>query len=371
MERRAFLLAALGLGQAARAEGPPGAAQQGVQGAGAQAPFAAAVPGRALVFPRDFGAHPEFRTEWWYVTGWLRLADGTMAGFQLTFFRVRTGLAADNPSAFAPRQLLLAHAAIADPRVQRLRVAERAARTGFGRAEFSTARTAVTLGDWRLIQDGEAYRAEIRAADFSYALRLVPDAAPMENGTQGFSAKDRDPRFASHYYSVPQLKLAGTLTLAGRSEPVTGSAWLDHEWSSAYTAPAVQGWDWVGVNFDDGGALMAFRMRDAAGSVQWAAATLRSAGGGVSTFASGQVRFTALRAWRSPRSGISYPVEWRLMVGTLEILLRPLMDDQELDGRRSTGAMYWEGAVRCLAGEREIGRGYLELTGYGEKIRVG
>jgi predicted secreted hydrolase len=30
---------------------------------------AAALPKKALQFPRDHGAHPGFRTEWWYITG--------------------------------------------------------------------------------------------------------------------------------------------------------------------------------------------------------------------------------------------------------------------------------------------------------------
>ena len=83
--------------------------------------FDPVLPGRTLTFPADHGAHPGFRTEWWYATGWLALPDGSPLGFQTTFFRVRTGLGEENPSAFAPRQLILAHAAIADPRLGRLR----------------------------------------------------------------------------------------------------------------------------------------------------------------------------------------------------------------------------------------------------------
>ena len=62
-------------------------------------------------FPADFGAHPDHRTEWWYVTGWIRRAGAPDAGFQLTFFRSRTAHPAANPSRFAPTQLVLAHAA--------------------------------------------------------------------------------------------------------------------------------------------------------------------------------------------------------------------------------------------------------------------
>jgi len=46
-----------------------------------------------------------------------------------------------------------------------------------------------------------------------------------------------------------------------------------------------------------------------------------------------------------------------------QLRLEPLMDDQELDARASTGTIYWEGAVRAFSGKNEIGHGYLELTG--------
>lgn len=356
MERRAFLLGLAAL--------PAWRAAQAVD-------FAPVLPGRRLVFPADHGAHPDFRTEWWYATGWLKLPDGAPLGFQTTFFRVRTGVGEGNPSAFAPRQLILAHAAIADPRLGRLRHDERSARVGFGRAGFETGRTGVWVGDWRFEQTGDRYRAEVRAADFAYALDLLPDGPPVLNGRGGFSAKAPDPRHASYYYSRPQLKVSGTVTLDGRLLPVSGHAWLDHEWSSELLPEGAQGWDWVGLNLDDGSALMAFRMRGKDGRALWSAATLRPAEGAAQVLAPDAVAFEALREWRSARTGIRYPVAWRLRVGQRLLHLEALLDDQELDGARSTGAVYWEGAVRVSEAGREVGRGYLEMTGYGERIRVG
>lgn len=333
--------------------------------------FAPVLPGRRLVFPADHGAHPDFRTEWWYATGWLQTADGAPLGFQVTFFRVRSGVGEDNPSAFAPRQLVLAHAAIADPALGRLRHAERSARVAAGRAGFATDRTAVWCDDWRFALEDGRYRAQVKAADFAYALALVPDGPPLLNGADGFSAKAPDPRHASYYYSRPQLAVRGSLTLDGHAQAVTGRAWLDHEWSSELLPEGAQGWDWLGANFDDGSALMAFRMRGQSGEALWAAATWRAADGRATALAPSAVAFTPLRQWRSPRTGIVYPVAWRLTVGGRRFELQPLIDDQELDSRRSTGAVYWEGAVRVLADSREVGRGYLEMTGYGARIRVG
>ena len=362
MDRRAFLLALASL-----STWRAGVAQADVE----TVEFAPVLPGRKLTFPVDHGAHPDFRTEWWYATGWLNLPDGSPLGFQSTFFRVRTGIGEDNPSAFAPRQLILAHAAIADPRLGRLRHEQRAARVGFGRAGFGIGRTAAWVGDWRLDQFDGRYQAEVRGDDFSYALTLIPDGPPMLNGDAGFSAKSPQAGHASYYYSRPQLKVSGWVTLNGHRQEATGLAWLDHEWSSELLPAAAQGWDWIGLNMTDGSALMAFRLRGQGDTPLWSAATFRQPGSRAQALLPEVIGFTSVRHWKSPRTAISYPVEWRVRIGERQLHLIPLIDDQELDSRRTTGAMYWEGAVRVEEGGSEIGRGYLEMTGYGEKIRLG
>ena len=333
--------------------------------------FAPVLPGRTLVFPDDHGAHPDFRTEWWYATGWLSLPDGSPLGFQSTFFRVRTGIGENNPSTFAPRQLLLAHAAIADPRFGRLRHDQRIARvSSLGRAGFATGRTNIWIGDWRFDQTNDRYQAEVQGEDFAYSLALVPNGPPMLNGESGFSMKAPQAQHASYYYSRPQLDVSGTVTIDGRRQPVTGRAWLDHEWSSELLPKAAQGWDWVGINFMDGSALMAFRLRRQDGTPLWAAATLKAPGGETQTFRPDEIVFEPLRRWQSPRTGIVYPIEWRIRIGLRTFTLRPLIGDQELDSHHTTGNVYWEGAVRVLEDDQERGRGYLEMTGYGERIRI-
>ena len=332
--------------------------------------FAPVFPGRKLSFPTDYGAHPQFRTEWWYATGWLALPDGIPMGFQATFFRVRTGIAEGNPSAFAPHQLIFAHAAIADPRAGQLLQDQRAARVGFGRAGFNSGRTHVWVGDWRLEQQKEEYVATIAGKDFSYALTLTPQGPPMLNGVDGFSQKAADPRHASYYYSRPQITVSGTVTLAGTSQQVSGKAWLDHEWSSELLPSTAQGWDWVGLNLNDGGALMAFRLRDQEALPIWTAATFMKSNGTKLRLGINEISLEPTRYWQSNRTGTRYPVEWTLKLARRLLRLVPLLDDQELDSRHTTGTVYWEGAVRVYENRTEIGRGYLELTGYGEKILV-
>ena len=326
--------------------------------------------GHALEFPRDFGSHPSFRNEWWYITAWVKATIGLDLGIQITFFRNRPGVAERNPSHFAPRQLLFAHAAIADTRESRLRHDQRAAREGFGLAEAAENTTQVRIGDWSLALVGGAYVARIAARDFGFDLSFTPTQPILLQGDAGFSRKGPNTRQSSYYYSQPQLTVSGRVTVAGTDLRITGMGWLDHEWSSEMLAPEAVGWDWTGLNLDDGGSLMAFRMRDRSGGTYWAGGTRRMADGATRGFEPGEIRFTAQRYWRSPRTGFEYPVAMVLNAGAIEYVLQPLMEDQELDSRASTGTVYWEGAVRAMQAQREVGRGYLELTGYGQPLKL-
>ena len=326
--------------------------------------------GLALQFPRDHGSHPQFRSEWWYITGWLTAAGGKELGVQITFFRNRPRLAEDVASRFAPRQLLFAHAALADPSAGKLLHDQRAARAGFGLAQAQEGRTEVAIEDWSLKQIESGYAAEVAARDFRYSLRFEAKQAALLQGERGFSRKGPDPAQASYYYSLPHLAVTGSVAVGGRKLEVSGEAWLDHEWSSEALAEDSVGWDWIGINLADGGALMAFRVRSGDGSGFWAGGTLRGADGRVRTFKPGEVRFEPLSRWRSPRTGTEYPVSVRVQAGALTLEIEPLMEDQELDARASTGTVYWEGAVRARAGEKEAGRGYLELTGYWKPLKL-
>jgi predicted secreted hydrolase len=344
--------------------------------------------GVPITLPRDFGAHPEFRTEWWYVTGEFVPAslqtppDPEAAtepyGFQITFFRSRTDVAQDHPSAFAARQLVFAHAALTDPASRKLRHDQRIARAGFGIAQASALDTDVQLRGWSLRREGpigsHRYLARIDAAaqGFGFDLQLAATQPVLLQGDAGYSRKGPDPAQASYYLSEPQLALTGTLTLAGRPVAVAGRAWLDHEWSDALLHPDAVGWDWIGMNLDDGGALTAFRLRRKDGSALWAGGSLRSADGRLRVFGPSEVAFEPLRTWVSPATQARYPVQWRVTtpVGAFEVRAR--LDAQELDSRASTGTVYWEGLSDLYDAQgQRVGRGYLELTGYASPLRLG
>ena len=333
--------------------------------------FAPVKPDQALVFPRDFGAHPEFRTEWWYVTGWLTTAAGKPLGFQVTFFRSRTEHDPANPSAFAPHQLVIGHAALSDPSLGRLVHDQRSSRAGFGLAWAKPGDTDLKLDDWRMTRapDGN-YRVVLKSSEMTLELTLAPTQPTLLQGEGGFSRKGPSPRHASYYYSQPQLKVSGIAGRSGSVGQVTGSAWLDHEWSSEALQPDASGWDWLGANLDDGSALMAFQIRSKDGGKLWAHATLRGRDGKVTRYAPEQVGFSPQARWRSPRTNAEYPVATTIATGATRWQVAPLQPDQELDSRRSTGAVYWEGAVTVARDGVPAGRGYLEMTGYVRPMKL-
>jgi len=334
------------------------------------AAFDPVTPGATLHFPGDAGAHPGYRIEWWYVTGQVESPHGPV-GFQVTFFRVANPDARANPSRFSPKQLLFAHAALADPARGRLLEDQRSARELEGLVEASTEDTAVRLDDWSLVREGAGYRARVQGAEFAFDLALEPTQPVLLEGDRGFSRKGPAAAQASYYYSEPQLAASGRIRWSGgREATVRGFAWLDHEWSSEMLSGDAVGWDWLGANLEGGGALMAFRIRGRDGAVLWSAAAWRKPGAEPGRWENHGVRFRPRRTWKSPRTGTDYPIAMDVEIDDRLWRLDPLMDDQELDARASTGTLYWEGAVRVEGPDGLRGRGYLELTGYAERLRL-
>ncbi len=385
-----WLLAGAGAlaGAASRAAGESGAAVQ---------------RGRRLSFPRDHGAHTGSRIEWWYATGVLQAAgQEAPIGFQVTFFRSRTGLAADTPGRFAARQLLFAHAAISDIAAQKHHHADRLARWSGDdapglRARASSSDTDIALNGWSLRRGGDdtgagkdgtndkpgTYRTDIIADAFTIELDLTPTQALLLQGDAGYSQKGPQPQQASHYYSQPQLQATGRIGVRGgkggsggngRNTSVRGRAWIDHEWSDEVLPPLAVGWDWIGFNLDDGSTLTAFQLRRADGSKLWAGGSFRpsaAAAGAAQAFAADAVRFVPGRRWQSPTSNAVYPVEWQIETPAGRFQLRSLLDNQELDSRGSTGTVYWEGLSELLdSSGRRVGLGYLEMTGYAGVLKL-
>jgi predicted secreted hydrolase len=356
---------------------------------------------RTLEFPRDAGAHTDFKTEWWYITGWAS-ASGTAGiaqapnaagaagpatappdaayGFQITFFRSRVDGAQALQSRLAARQLLFAHAAITDVQAKRLWHDQRIARWSgeapgsnpTDTASASARDTGVLLQDWSLLRDGANLRAKASAEGFSLDLRFASSQPVLLQGQQGLSQKGPERQQTSYYYSHPQLQASGSLTLQGKTMTLgsASAAWLDHEWSDEMLPAGAVGWDWLGINLFDGSALTAFRLRDKEGAALWDGGSFRS-GATLYSFSHGELTFKPLRLWRSPGSRASYPVEWLVRTPADFYTVRALVDNQELDSSQSTGAIYWEGLCEVWdSNMRKVGRGYLEMTGYAKPLQL-
>ena len=330
----------------------------------------AALPKANLSFPRDHGAHPGFRTEWWYATGHGGPAQREL-GFQITFFRSRVDSTQEMKSRLAARQLILAHAAVTDVRARKIWHDQRSAREGFDIARAGEASTDLKLRDWSMQRVGNDYLVKLQARDFSFDLRLSATQPLLLQGEAGLSRKGPQTEQASYYYSQPQLKAQGFIRLRDETLPLDGKAWLDHEWSNEMLHPQARGWDWIGMNLDDGSAVTAFQIRDGQGRALWDGGSFRHPQAPLYSFSRGEVIFRPQRSWVSPISRASYPVEWIVRTPADFYTVRALVDNQELDSRASTGTIYWEGLSDLFdSNGRKVGRGYLEMTGYASPIRL-
>jgi predicted secreted hydrolase len=330
------------------------------------------LPPWSFAFPRDHAAHPEFRTEWWYYTGHLR-AGARRFGFQLAFFRVVLDRsAAERASAWAPHSVLFAHAALTDEHGRRFRFDERIARPALGLAGADSTRYHVWVDTWSasLAPDGRTHRLRAPAHGFGLALDLDLLKPPAVHGAGGVCRKSDEPGYASHYASLTRLRASGRILLGGEAHAVEGEAWMDHEFMDASLAPGQLGWDWFGLQLEDGRELMLYRMRRADG-------TIDPASGGTLVERDGETRRLPLhaagvdrtRTWTSRASGARYPAGWIVRVPGEDLVLRlePTLADQELVTRESGGIVYWEGSVDVVGtarGRPVRGRGYVELTGY-------
>ena len=342
--------------------------------------FATALEPRHFEFPLDHGPHPAFRQEWWYVTGNLDAANGERFGFELTFFRVAlepppapsppTGPAATAApaSAWRTREIYLAHFAVTDVPRRRFRSAQKLSRAALGLAGAEALPLHVWLDDWSLEARGPTWQLRATQRGYAVALTLEPQSAPVLNGIDGLSRKSDRPEDATYYYSIPRLLVRGQVLRDGQPLEVRGRAWLDREWGSGGLGPRELGWDWFGLQLEDGSALMFYALRDKNGERDvHSAGSWVAADGTARALSSAEVDIAVTREWRSA-SGERYPAGWHIRVPALalDLTVRPVLADQELQ----TTPRYWEGAVD-VSGERGGaslgGRGYVELVGYAQE----
>ncbi|MBS0417609.1 MAG: carotenoid 1,2-hydratase [Proteobacteria bacterium] len=333
---------------------------------------------RTFEFPRDHGPHPDFRHEWWYMTGNLDSDTGERFGFEVTVFRV--GLAppgssvgavsdvggttgADAVSAWRTREVYVAHFAITDVARGVFKFSDRYSRGALGLAGARADPMRAWIDDWQV----GASKIHARGEGYELTLDVGTLGDPVLNGDHGLSRKSSEPGSASYYYSIPRIAVHGAIARGGAISHVHGLAWLDREWGSGSLGAGERGWDWFAFQLQDGSTLMFYSLRQDHGTRDPnSAGTWVDASGHSRPLSNDQVSIDVIDHWTSPRGG-RYPSRWRVRVPStgLDVEVRPVLADQEL----ATRPRYWEGAVdlRGVQSGRDIsGRGYVELVGYGE-----
>ncbi len=331
-----------------------------------------------LVFPEDHGPHPGYRTEWWYYTGNLAGGGQQRFGFQLTFFRRQLSPNRtrdqwpENASQWRTDQIYLAHAAVTDLTGQRHFQAERIARPVLGMAGVrrKDGKWIFQTHNWQIDIAEDRHSLSAKTGEFSLDLSLTPQKPLVQHGEKGYSRKGVAPERASCYYSFTRMAASGTVSIGGTSHAVTGSAWMDHEFSTAPLEPGITGWDWFSLQLSDQTELMIYLLRKKDGSLHPASSgTHVEPSGEKRHLAANEIRLTPVGHWTSPHTGARYPVRWTISVPDLAYTMEIRTDvtDQEMRTPKSTNVSYWEGSIEVKGardGKPLTGRGYLEMTGY-------
>jgi len=334
-----------------------------------------ALPGYQYQFPRDHGSHEDFKTEWWYYTGHMQTESNKKFGYELTFFR--HGIEHDSSlKTKDDRNVYLAHFALTDETGGKFKYFEKLSRSGLPVAYARSDILSVQNQGWSVEQLGD--RFVLRADGEKSGIRLLLSSAkkPIIHGKDGVSQKASCKGCASHYYSLTRLKTEGLVYVDGKAERITaGWSWMDHEFGSNQLTAEQIGWDWFSVQLENNTELMLYVMRRRDGSLDKnSSGTIIGADGNAIHLAKDDFKISSTSKWTSPNSNGVYPMRWTVEVPKHQIKLNvnPVLKDQELLTKRSTGVTYWEGAADVsgtIAGKAVKGQSYVEMTGYAEAFK--
>jgi predicted secreted hydrolase len=340
-------------------------------GAGAGGAFEMPRPGRVFQFPRDHGAHPEYKTEWWYYVGHLKAGSGESFGYQLTFFRV--ALRKPDPqarSAWSLHTIYFAHLALTDAARRTFFFREKSGRGALSLSGAAAGTLKVWIDDWQAELEGEEFHLVAKDEGLGLDLVLKPMKPPALHGEGGYSRKSEKSDAASYYYSLPRLNTRGTIFVDGRQLPVTGTSWMDHEFFTSAMAPNLSGWDWFSLQLEGGWEVMLYLLRHQDGSVDPASSgSLIDPAGGVRHLKLADFQVKATGSWTSPSTRTKYPAGWEINIpgAGYRLTLTPALADQEIRSQAPAKVTYWEGQVKIEGvknGAPVTGLGYAELTGY-------
>ena len=331
-------------------------------------------------FPRDHGAHPNFKTEWWYFTGNVQDAHAHKFGYELTLFRQGIQITpAQASSKWAVRDVYFGHFAISDITGGKFHATERVSRGSLGEAHAAPGGMDVAIGPWIVRQEGAPEQMHVVARDGDMAIDFQerPLKPLILEGVDGLSRKADGVGEASYYYSYPRLATAGTLQVGGQSYDVTGQSWFDHEFSTSSLGANQVGWDWFCIQLANNEEIMLYAMRDQSGAIDPdSEGTWVKADGTTERLLPGSYTIEKLGTWTSPKSHATYPAGWHVTVPghNADLTVTPALADQELALSKMGALDYWEGACTITgteAGAAVSGVGYTELTGYAGPLQVG
>ena len=340
-------------------------------GGGDVSGYARALEPRSFSFPSDHADHPEFRNEWWYFTGNLKNEVGRPFGFQVTLFRnsLVPEVPEESGSPWRTNQLYMGHLALSDIQEDRFYHTERFQRSALGLAGVDAQPLRIWLDDWEIkgvSKDPMKWQLFAKTEEFGINLEVTPIKPLVLQGNQGLSQKGKEPGNASYYYSFTRMIASGEVITPDGIFDVTGSSWLDREWSTSVLESNQVGWDWFALQLNDGTDLMYYQLRDKAGKPsEQSSGKLVNPNGESRNLNFEEVALKVVEFWKSPNSGASYPAGWILKLASenLDLEISPRMSDQELQ----TTVSYWEGSVRVQGtqnGQPIQGVGYVEMTGY-------
>jgi len=339
--------------------------------------FRQALPGYQYQFPRDHFSHDDFRIEWWYYTGNLEDSGGKRFGYQVTFFRVglKGAKKIANPSKWKVGQIYFAHMTVSDIAGGKFHFFERINRKGLINAGAESDRFLVWNEDWVLTGRGGAHRLKAIEAGTGVDLKLTPVKPMVLHGEKGISRKGEKEGNASHYFSYPRMQTTGKVFVEGKEYRVTGTSWMDREFSSDQLNPKLVGWDWFSLKLDNNTEIMLYQLRRKGGGVDpFSSGTLVSAGGVSRHLVNDAFSVEVTNEWTSDKTQTTYPAGWVVTLadsGT-RLTVQPDLSDQELTHLRSISGSYWEGSVSIegtFEGQPIKGKGYVELVGYQKPLK--
>lgn len=325
--------------------------------------FARAIQPRDFSFPKDFGPHPEFQTEWWYYTGNLSTKGGRDFGYQLTFFR--RALSSDKvkrASNWGTRQIYFAHFALSDIKNEKFYSSEKWSRGAAGLAGAQNDPYRVWIDDWHVEGDDKKVVLSANNSTVTLELELNTLKPIILQGDKGLSQKSSGEGNASYYFSQTRLSSTGNVSINGQQFEVKGYSWLDREWSTSVLGEDQVGWDWFSIQLDDGREIMLYHLRLKDGGIDpYSSGSFVEENGTKKHLKVDDFEIDVLDTWKSSETGITYPSKWRITIPdhNIDITITPLISNQELQ----VSFTYWEGAVKVI-GEGLSGKGYVELTGY-------